>query len=88
MVGYETTRVVRSGAGHAGITHLGGDGWLLPVDDVLVSLTFGNTFYVLVDGDRLPIDVYVEGGRPQVRARRGDTWTDALLHLPNCARTG
>lgn len=70
---------------HHGITHLGGDGWKWPREDVVRSIEAGtNTFYTLEGGNRA--DVAVRDGQhgKYVQTHADGKWNDNLLALREC----
>jgi hypothetical protein len=73
---------------HAGITHLGGENWLLPRSEVVKAIDSGaDSFYTLEDGKRA--EIRVRSGIPPypdfVQTDADGRWTNNLLALPICA---
>lgn len=76
---------------HAGITHLGGENWLLSRAEVIRAIRAGtDSFYTLVDGKRA--DVRVRSGylnHPDfVQTEADGRWTNNLLALTSCEARG
>lgn len=72
---------------HAGITHLGGENWLLSRADVIKAINSGTyTFHTLVDGKRAEVQVRsgVVNHLDFVQTKADGQWTDNLLALPQC----
>lgn len=70
---------------HEGITHLGGDGWKWPRQDVVTSIENGtNTFYTKVNGTRADIGVVNGPNGKYVRTYADGKWSDNLLALYEC----
>lgn len=72
---------------HAGITHLGGENWLLSRREVIDAINAGtDTFYTLVDGNRAVVRVrsgYLN--HPEfVQTEADGQWTNNLLELTSC----
>jgi hypothetical protein len=73
---------------HAGITHLGGENWLLSRGEVIKAINSGtDSFYTLEDGKRA--EIRVRSGIPPypdfVQTDADGRWTNNLLALPDCA---
>lgn len=70
---------------HEGITHLGGDGWKWPRDEVIRSINAGtNIFFTQVGGKRAYVGV-VNGAHGQyVQTHADGKWDNNLLALPEC----
>jgi hypothetical protein len=70
---------------HVGITHLGGRGWLLPVEEVARAIgAQERRFFIVRGGRRYELGLITGALGSYVRARDGDGWTDDLLTLPDC----
>ncbi len=70
---------------HEGITHLGGDGWKWPREQVINSIEEKtNTFYTLVRGNRGDIGVVQGPNGKYLRTYADGKWNDNLLALPEC----
>lgn len=74
---------------HDAITHLGGDGWRWPRQQVIDSIRAGtNTFYTLANGRRAEVGVVDGPTGPYVRTRADGVWTNNLLDLTECPIQG
>ena len=57
---------------HHGITHVGGDGWKWPRQDVIASIEARtNSFYTLVNGKRADVAVVSDHNGKYLRIPRG-----------------
>jgi len=70
---------------HEHISHLGGVGWMWPVEDVIRSIKDGsNTFFTDVGGRRADIKVRTNGHREFVQTVSDGYWGNNLLDLNAC----
>lgn len=70
---------------HEGITHVGGEGWKWPRQQVVDSIRAkSNTFYTLVGGNRAEVGVVEGPNYPYLRTYADGQWSDNLLALPEC----
>jgi hypothetical protein len=72
---------------HAGITHLGGENWLLPRGEVVKAIDSGaDSFYTLEDDKRAEIRVRrgIANHPDFVQTNADERWTNNLLALPDC----
>lgn len=87
MADVQITCVLKTGADHSTITHLGGTGgggWTWTKKQVVDSIRAGtNTFFTMVGGVRANVHV-VEGNPPYVQTVADGKWTNNLLALPPC----
>jgi Protein of unknown function (DUF3892) len=70
---------------HEGITHLGGQSWKWPRQQVIASIEAkANTFYTLVNGNRGDIGIVNGENGEYLRTYADRKWNDNLLALPEC----
>jgi hypothetical protein len=73
---------------HAGITHLGGEGWLLSRSEVIAAIDSGkHSFHTLEDGERAEVRVRsgIANHPDFVQTEADGRWTNNVLALPDCA---
>lgn len=69
---------------HEGITHLGGSGWRHSCEEVIDSITRGNTYVTRLNGHGTGIAIFKSVNGEYPRGYADLSWNDNLLLVPHC----